>query len=754
MRNRLVLIVVIAALAAACGAGRSHRRGDTAARAGDWDTAVEHYRRAVQQEPDEAEYRISLERAMLTASQLHLDAARIAEARGQIEVAMREYRRAADFDPSNRQTATKTLEMERKLREQAEASRPGNMQTLREQARQQGPQPLLNLNTIVEPIRFINAQLREILSSIAQATGINITYDSTFTDRTYTVTMEGVTLQEALSQILSANQLFYKVVNQKTIIVVPDNANKRSQYEELVIKTYFISNADPQDVMAGINQVARVGGGQLLPTMAVNKSNNTLLVRATEAMIAVIDRMVESADRPRAEIVIDVQIMEVNRSRAKQFGIDLGQYAINGVFSPESAPAATGSGQFNANTISRGISTADFYLAVPSAIVRFLETDTETKLVAKPQLRGSEGALLKLNLGEEIPIPTTTFAPIATGGAAVNPLVSFTYKNVGVNVEVTPRVSYEGDIRLELFVESSTVGPGISIAGQELPSFGSRKVTTVSRLREGESTLLAGLLREDQRNILKGFPFLLHLPIIKQLFSSNDRTITQTDLVMLMTPRIVRSHELTPQDVAPIYIGTFTNVGLSQAPPTLNLQGDAGAPVAAAGAPAAAAPPAPAGLPLAPPPVTAGPAPNVVTNTGGGQIVMSLPGAEFRVGGGPYTVPISVTNASQLSSVAITVTYNPSAVRVRTVQEGTFMRAGGVAAAFTQQADAAAGRVDIAISRSGDVTGVAGTGMLAALLFEAIGPGAANLAVTATASGPGGTPVVLQYAPLQPVTVR
>ena len=752
MRNRLVLIVVIAALAAACGAGRSHRRGDTAARAGDWDTAVEHYRRAVQQEPDEAEYRISLERAMLTASQLHLDAARIAEARGQVETAMREYRRAADFDPSNRQTATKALEMERKLREQAEATRPGTLQTLREQARQQGPQPLLNLNTIVEPIRFNNAQLREILSSIAQATGINVTYDSTFTDRTYTVTMEGVTLQEALSQILSANQLFYKVVNQKTIIVVPDNANKRSQYEELVIKTYYISNADPQDVFQIVNQVARVGGGQLLPTGAVNKGNNTLTIRATEAMIAVLDRLIASADKPRAEIVIDVQIMEVNRSRAKQFGIDLGQYAINGVFSPEAAPSGTGNGQFNANTISRGISTADFYLAVPSAIVRFLETDTETKLVAKPQLRGSEGALLKLNLGEEIPIPTTTFAPIATGGAAVNPLVSFSYKNVGVNVEVTPRVSYEGDIRLELFVESSTVGPGISIAGQELPSFGSRKVTTVSRLREGESTLLAGLLREDQRNILKGFPFLLHLPLIKQLFSSNDRTITQTDLVMLLTPRIVRSHELTPQDVAPIYIGTFTNVGLSQAPPTLNLQGDAGA--AAAGAPAAAAPPAPAGLPLAPPPVTAGPAPNVVASTGGGQIVMSLPGAEFRVGGGPYTVPISVTNASQLSSVSLTVTYNPSAVRVRTVQEGTFMRAGGVAAAFTQQADAAAGRVDIAISRSGDVTGVAGTGMLAALLLEAIGPGAANLAVTATASGPGGAPVVLQYAPIQPVTVR
>jgi general secretion pathway protein D len=129
--------------------------------------------------------------------------------------------------------------------------------------------------------------------------------------------MEGVTLQEALNQILSANNLFYKVVNQRTILVSPDNAQKRAQYEELVIKTYYISNADPTDVQTVINQVGRVGGGQLLPVMAVNKANNTLTVRATEAMMAVIDRMIAAADKPRAEIVIDVQIMEVNRSRAK-----------------------------------------------------------------------------------------------------------------------------------------------------------------------------------------------------------------------------------------------------------------------------------------------------------------------------------------------------------------------------------------------------------------------------------------------------
>jgi general secretion pathway protein D len=504
-------------------------------------------------------------------------------------------------------------------------------------------------------------------------------------------------------------------------------------------------------------------------------------VRATEAMMSIIDRLVEANDKPRAEIIVDVQILEVNRTRAKQFGLDLGQYQLNAVFSPEQSAIGGGTGDaagtlssrpFNANTITRGISTSDFYLAVPSAVVRFLESDNETKVVAKPQLRGAEGILLKLNLGEDIPIPTTTFAPIAQGGASVNPLVSFQYRSVGVNVEMTPRVSFEGDIRLELFVESSTLGAGVTIAGQELPSFGSRKVTTTLRLREGESTLLAGLLREDQRTILKGFPGILRLPVVKQLFSSNDRTVVQTDIVMLLTPRIVRTHELTAQDLAPVYIGTSTNLGLSGPPPVIN-GGQQPADLAAAPAPAAAALPAAAAIPPPLAPQTqaqAAPSPSstvtgsmtppgpVPSPTGApssaGQVLMSLPGNDFRVGGGPYTVPISVTGASQLSSVSLTVTYNPAAVRVRTVQEGTFMRAGGLSAAFTQQSDAAAGRVDLAIVRPGDTTGVAGTGMLAALLFEAVGPGPANFAVTGTASTPTGGTLPLQFPSVPAVTVR
>jgi type II secretory pathway component GspD/PulD (secretin) len=767
----LAFLLCAVMVAAGCAAGRSFGRGENAARAGDWDTAVEHYRRAVQQRPNSAEYKIALERAMLSASQQHLDAARIAEARGNLDEALREYRRASEFDPPNRQIAGKVSELERRIRDQAEATQPrSNLSQLRaEAARQAAPQPLFNLTTVLPGIRFNNTGLREILNSIGMTSGVNVTYDNTFQDRMYSVQLDNVTLEEALNQILAANQLFYKVVSPRSIIVVPDNVQKRGQYEEQAIRTFPVSHADATELAQLINTIIRVGGGQVQPMVVANKTANTVTVRATTNVMAIIERIVEQNDNPRAEVVVDVQILEVNRSRTKQFGLDLGDYQITTVFSPDGDPRGTTGGgndgttgttlsprPFNANTISRGINTTDFYLAVPSAVVRFLESDSESKLIAKPQLRGAEGQKLTLNLGEEIPVPSTTFTPVAQGGAAFNPLTSFTYRPVGVIVEITPRVTFEGDVILELLIENSALGEGINIAGQNLPSFSSRKVITKLRLRDGESNLLAGLLQEEERRSLRGFPGILRLPIVRQLFSANDNTIGQTDIVMLLTPRIVRTHELTARDLTPIFIGTQQNLALSGPPSAIGqdpadpAQGGAPSP---ADAPAPAPPPAGAQAPPAAPAVPpAAPAP-AAAGASAGQVLISPPSGEFRVGGGPYTLPISVTGASRLSSMSLTITYNPAVLRVRSVQEGSFMRSGGVQAAFTtSQADA--GRIDIAVVRPGDSTGVAGTGLLAAILFDAVAPGPANLTVTGTGAAPGGAPLSLQFAPVTSVTVR
>ena len=432
-----------------------------------------------------------------------------------------------------------------------------------------------------------------------------------------------------------------------------------------------------------------------------------------------------------------MQILEVSRERTKRYGLNLTDYAIGAIFSPEQSPSgstvvvpgepppSTGTGTppsgvssatiFNANTISTGISAADFYLAVPAAIVRFLESDAHTKVVAKPQLRGQEGQKVTLNLGEEVPVPSTTFTPLATGGAAANPLTSFTYRPIGVIVEMTPRVTYEGDIVMDLMLENSARGQDSVIAGQTLPAFASRKVTTRLRLRDGESNLLAGLLREDERRSLRGFPGILRVPLLQQLFADNDSNIRQTDIVMLLTPRIVRSHQLTSADLSSIYIGTQSNMAVGGPPPIFGggpaepppppPGAAAAAPVPGSGPPGAPVPPA---APTAPQvPVGSSPIPGTTTapfglpppapaaaarrpaptrraaagRTGAAafarrqpappqpprrprrrprprhrrrrrpaQVLLSPPGTEFRVGGGPYIVPLSISGATRLST--------------------------------------------------------------------------------------------------------
>jgi general secretion pathway protein D len=841
----VLVVALVTALAAGCGASRAYTRGERAANAQQWDEAVEYYRQALQQSPDRPEYKIALERAMQAAAAQHVQQARTFEAEGRLDEALREYRKASEFDPSNRSIATRAAELDRDLRNRLEASRPRPaIEQMREQVRRTTQEPTLN-PTSRDPLnlRFASASLRDVLNFIGTATGINVTYDRDFQDRSVTLQLEGVTLEQALQQVMLSNQIFFKVLNERTIIVATDNTAKRQQYEEQVIKTFFVSHADATELAQLVNTVILAPQMAIQPRIAANKTANTITVRASAPVAEIIEQVIKINDKPRAEIVVDVQILEVSRERAKRFGLNLTDYALGGIFSPEQAPggsaptnggtpaAATGGTApsnvssppvFNANTISTGVSAADFYLAVPAAVVRFLESDSQTKTVAKPQLRGQEGMKVTLNLGEEVPVPSTTFTPLAQGGAAANPLTSFTYRPIGVIVEMTPRVTYEGDIVLDLTVENSARGQDSTIAGQTLPAFASRKVTTRLRLRDGESNLLAGLLREDERRSLRGFPGILRVPLLQQLFADNDTNIRQTDIVMLLTPRIVRSHQLTASDLSPIYIGTQSNMAVGGPPPIFGggAEPAAAAPVPVApiavpgaqvvppapgsGPPGAPVPPAtptatapqapfgsspipgtttapfgtqPAPPPAAPPsnivtfppPTAAAPAPELAppapapapaTPAAGqagapspAQVLLSPPGTEFRVGGGPYLVPVSISGATRLSTVSLSVNFNPAVLRVRTVTEGNLLRQGGIQATFTQKVDAAAGRVDVAVVRPGDVLGVSGTGVVAALLVEAIGPGTSTLTVNGVGSLAGGGAAPLQFQTVS-VTVK
>ena len=748
--TRLVSLVLAGTLLAGCASTGAFRDGNDAAELGNWDTAVEFYRQALQNDPGDPRYRIALERAMQAAAALHIARAREYETQDELPAALAEYRRATEFDPTNGQLIAVVASLERRIRALIEASRPPSpMEQLREQARVDSEPPLLDPAS-GDPLdfQFSNASLRDILDFIGNTTGINVTYDQQFQDRAYSVQLAGLTIEEALDQILTANQHFYKVLNARSLIVVPDTPQKRAQYEEQVIRTFYVSHADVAELATLLTQVVRAPTLAVQPQIVPNTTSNTITVRATTPVAAVIEQVIAANDKPRAEIVVDVEILEVNRERARQYGLDLTQYSIGGLFSPESAPGAgTGpdtvaSSAFNANLLSEGVSLSDFYLAVPAAIVDFLESDSETRLVAKPQLRGQEGVQLTLNLGDDIPVPSTSFTAIATGGVAVNPLTSFEYRAVGVNLLMTPRVTYDNEIILDLEVENSTLGPNIEVAGQPLPTFGTRRVITRLRLRDGESNLLAGLLREEDRRSLRGLPGILHLPIIRQLFSSNDQSISSTDIIMLLTPRIVRTHELTQEDVSPIFIGTQQNMGVTGPPPLIAPAGrESPVPTGPAGA----------GDPLVRNPgVVLGGAPAVFGAPVGG---VALAATEVILGSDGYTVPISITGASQLSTLSLSLTFDPDVLRVSTIDEGSFMQQGSASVTFAQEVNPETGRIDLALTRTGDQTGAAGAGLVASVVFEPVAEGASTLSPSGLGLTPTGAPLALSFEPTT-VTVR
>jgi general secretion pathway protein D len=787
-------LVLLIALLAGCAAGRAFRRGEGRARVGDWDTAVTYFRTAVQADPDKPEYRIALERAMVNASRAHFDSARALEAKDQLDGALAEYRLTVQFDPGNTQALERIIQLEKTIRDRAEAARPKSaIALLREQARQISPAPLLNpASRAPLDYNFKDASLRSILTFIGSATGINIIYDASFNDRTVTATLQG-SIEQVLNTLLSSNGLFYTVLDERTIAVAQDSAPNRLKYERQVAMTIPLSYADATELVQLLTTITRTTSGATIPPVIFpNKTNNSITVRATEPVLAVIRELVLTNDKPRAEITIDVEILEVSRSRTKELGLNLTQNQIGGIFSPEKVPTVTATGvevpPFNVNTISQGVSTADFYLTVPAAIVKFLQSDINTRVLNQTQLRGSEGAQLTLKVGADEPYLTTSFSPIAGGGANVNPLSSYTFRTVGINVQATPRlVTDEGDILLDLIMSNDTLGPPRLVGGQLAPSFPTRSVTTKLRLRDGESHLLAGLLQDDERRSMTGFPGIMSIPFLRNLFSATNDEIAQTDIVMLLTPRIIRTHEYTARDLAPIYVGTNQNFGLTGPPPliatppvepeTVPAPGVApqapavppgGLPVPTAplgGTPGQVTSPAPAApTTLQPPPTTLQPqgqvappvdpaeqrnltAPTTTTLAPPAQISVTAPAGEVRVAAGPYMVPIYATSVSRASTVTLTVTYNPAVLRMRTVQEGSFLRQAGTNVVFTPNTDAATGRVDLAFVRTGDKVGASGSGLLAALQFDAVGAGSSQLTISGTLANPTGGAIPVQFIP-------
>jgi general secretion pathway protein D len=403
---------------------------------------------------------------------------------------------------------------------------------------------------------FSSASSRQIFRSIAQLSGLNVVFDPAFRDETISFDARNMSLQDALASLTASTRTFYRVTAPRSITIVPDSRAKRLEYEESIVRTIYLSNADLKEVIDLLRIVVDVRYISGLTAI------NAVSLQDTPEHIAAASRLIAALDKARPEVVIDVELLEVDRTKLREFGLQVASPGSDGI-----------SGAVDVNR--EGLTLQDlstltradvFVTGVPGIYYRLLKNDTNTRVLANPQLRTSEGLAAQAKFGEDVPVPITTFAPIAGGGVNQQPITSFSYRPVGVNIDITPRTHHDDEVSLAIKVELSSISGSGTGATAGLPVFASRQITSTIRLKDGQTNMLAGLIRDEERTTLAGVPGLSDIPLVGRLFAKNRKESTQTDIILTLTPHIVRTLDLTEADLRPFRLGRSGSSGSTVAP--------------------------------------------------------------------------------------------------------------------------------------------------------------------------------------------
>jgi general secretion pathway protein D len=579
-------------MAAGCASSTAVRHAHEAESAQDYDRAVAEYAKALRLRPNDTETRASLDRARLRAAEDHFQRGRRLFAVGKYEEALVEYQSAAELNPTSGAIDDSLRATRNQLRSRVAVAREGKteLQTLIERTRDLPP-PGLDLPPNVKmpaSVVFRDASSRDVFLTIARFAGISLTFDPTFREMPVTVDLRNATLDDALNAASAATRTFFRVTAAHTITVIPDTPAKRREYEEEVVRTFYLSNADLKEAMDLLRLVIDLR--RIAPTTATN----ALTIKDTPERIAAAARVLSTIDKAKPEVIIDVELLEIDRTKLLEYGLQLASPSspgLNGSIGPDTGSTGTLTLQALKN-----LSQSDILAAgLPALYYRLLKTDTNTRTLANPQLRTSEGSAATAKFGDKVPVPVTQFAPIATGGTPQQPITSFQYETIGVNIDITPRTHHNHDVTLALKIAVTSIS-GTGFGG--LPTFGNREINTTITLRDGETNMLAGLIRDDERRSLDGIPGLSDIPVVGRVFGHSMKNTQQTDIILTLTPHIIRVLNLSEEDLRPFRVGRDSIAPLTDLPLPGDLnRADPGG-TRAPGAPAP--PPPPPSAPAAP----------------------------------------------------------------------------------------------------------------------------------------------------------
>src|SRR5713101_5694890 len=570
----LFLCISFGLLAAGCPKGSSeYNQARKAETLQDYDAALANYQKAVKADPYNANYKIKLNQIRFEAGELHVKQGLALRKKGDLQGAAGEFQRAQAIDPSSpvaEQELRKTVEMiaEKNRESDAAAEPPADS----------SQPPLASFPPEIKPLSRapINLKMSNdakiVFDTIGKLAGLTVIYDPDFPARRITTELTNVTLEQALDIVSLESKAFWKPVTENIIFVIPEQAQKRRDYEEQVVRTFYLSNTvQPQDLTEIVT-----GLRQLLDLKRVQQLNaqNAIIIRDTPDKLLIAEKIIRDIDKAKPEVVVQVEVLQARTDRLRDLGVLPGQSATV-AFTPGGTTTTTGTTGSTSTTTTNALSlsqlkhlsTKDYSVTLPGATANAVLTDTYTKIIQNPEIRSVEGQPAKLRVGDRIPTATGSFqAGVgvgSTGGAGfVNPLVNtqFQYIDVGVIVEITPRVHPNREVSMKVSIEVSSVTGTSTIGGIQQPIISQRKVEHEIRLKEGEVSVLGGLIQRTDTKTLNGWPGLAKIPLIRYLFSDDKTDHQEDEVLIVLTPRIVRIPEWTKENLRTVFSGTEASV--------------------------------------------------------------------------------------------------------------------------------------------------------------------------------------------------
>ena len=707
-----------------------YAKGTDAEARQNYEQAFDYFKQAYSLKPKDLRYRTAYERTRFLSASSHVHRGQVLRDAGKLDEALVEFQKGLEIDPSSfiaQQEVKRTQQMIWEVRNpQPQAVAPGTTALRKRLEAAQGPVELAPISNLPITLK-VTEKSNVIYETVGKLAGINVLFDPDYTARQVHVELNNVTLEEALEIISFETKTFWRPVTSNTIFVAQDNPAKRKELEQNVIKTFYLSNlpqpTELQDVVNAMRTILEVSRIQQLP------SQGAIVVRGTPDQVALAQKLVDDLDKAKPEVLIEVSVMQVSRDKAHTLGINP-PTSMSVALQPNVStvtPTTTATGTTPSSTTSSGslslntlayLNATDFQVTIPQATASALMTDSDTKVIQSPQIRALDGQKATLKIGDRVPVATGSFQP-GIGGVGINPLVNtqFQYLDVGVNIDITPRVHAGREVSLKMTMDVSDVDSYVSIGGISQPVIGQRKIENEIRLKDGEVSLLGGMMEDTKTKSLTGIPGLASLPILKYFFSQDTSDHSSNEIVFVLIPHIIRGLDTSHGGADMLDVGTANSLSLRRTSMRT-------------------APPASTSAP-APPPATpqgqAQPAQNQIPPTqagaGTGTFLFDPPTLN-QAKGSTFTVNVMLSGGQNVYSVPVQLSYDPNLVQVINVSNGGFLSQDGQAVALVHRDDPATGTLQVTATRPPGAGGVSGQGAVLTLTFMAKGAGQSALTIT------------------------